>query len=175
MRLRNKLQFTISSPSRFWGSYRPGVYFGLKTRSPADLLAGLMWMLPGKVAPSNLGLRHWCDQNDGLSRYGDGKMQGIWRYITWNFGAPLNSPPQCAIYYVLNTLLKILQIRLDHARRRDVWRAGDRGPRRPPQHVLRQAGGREARRGVDSKVRETCIGISSIFEHQMGTLIWGSR
>ena len=66
------LEITISSPSRFWGSYRPGVYFGLKTRSlPADLLAGLMWMLPGKVAPSNLGLRHWCDQNDGLSRYSD--------------------------------------------------------------------------------------------------------
>ena len=63
------VSITISSPSRFWGSYRPGVYFGLKTRSlPADLLAGLMWMLPGKVAPSNLGLRHWCDQNDGLSR-----------------------------------------------------------------------------------------------------------
>ena len=58
----------VSSPSRFWGSYRPGVYFGLKTRSPADLLAGLMWMLPGQVASSNLGMRHWCDQNDGLSR-----------------------------------------------------------------------------------------------------------
>ena len=42
----------LSSPavaSRFWGSYRPGVYFGMKTRSPKDLLAGLMWMLPGKV------------------------------------------------------------------------------------------------------------------------------
>ena len=66
-----------SSPARFWGSYRPGVYFGLKTRSPADLLAGLMWMLPGKVAPSNLGLRHWCDQNDGLSRSAVVECRGL--------------------------------------------------------------------------------------------------
>ncbi len=36
---------------RFWGSYRPGVYFGLKTRSKADLLAGLMWFMPDKVLP----------------------------------------------------------------------------------------------------------------------------
>jgi hypothetical protein len=39
----------LAVPSLFWGSYRPGVYFGLKTRSPADLLTGLMWMLPDKV------------------------------------------------------------------------------------------------------------------------------
>lgn len=37
-------------PSLFWGSYRPGVYFGLKTRSPRELLAGLMWMLPERVS-----------------------------------------------------------------------------------------------------------------------------
>lgn len=28
---------------RFWGTYRPQLYFGLKTRSPNPLLAGLMW------------------------------------------------------------------------------------------------------------------------------------
>ena len=39
----------LSVPSRFWGSYRPGLYFGLKTRSPADLLAGLMWFMPERV------------------------------------------------------------------------------------------------------------------------------
>ena len=39
----------LSNPSLFWGSYRPGLYFGLKTRSPADLLTGIMWMLPEKV------------------------------------------------------------------------------------------------------------------------------
>jgi len=39
----------LESPSLFWGTYRPGLYFGLKTRSPADLVTGLMWMLPEKV------------------------------------------------------------------------------------------------------------------------------
>ena len=35
--------------SRFWGSFRPGVYFGMKTRSPRDVLAGIMWMMPEMV------------------------------------------------------------------------------------------------------------------------------
>jgi len=39
----------LEVPSLFWGTYRPGLYFGLKTRSPADLVTGLMWMLPEKV------------------------------------------------------------------------------------------------------------------------------
>ena len=39
----------IDVPERFWGSYRPGVYFGLKTRSQSDLLFGLMWMIPELV------------------------------------------------------------------------------------------------------------------------------
>jgi mannosyl-oligosaccharide glucosidase len=39
----------IEVPSLFWGSYRPGVYFGMKTRSPKELLTGLMWMLPERV------------------------------------------------------------------------------------------------------------------------------
>ena len=28
---------------RFWGTYRSNLYFGLKTRSPEPLMAGLMW------------------------------------------------------------------------------------------------------------------------------------
>lgn len=28
---------------RYWGTYRPQLYFGLKTRSSNPLLAGLMW------------------------------------------------------------------------------------------------------------------------------------
>ena len=31
-------------PERFWGTYRSGVYFGLKTRSPRSPVVGLMWM-----------------------------------------------------------------------------------------------------------------------------------
>ncbi|XP_062992121.1 mannosyl-oligosaccharide glucosidase [Elgaria multicarinata webbii] len=55
------------APRLFWGSYRPQVYFGMKTRSPRSPVAGLMWMhqLEGDVQ-----LRHTCEQSDGLPRYG---------------------------------------------------------------------------------------------------------
>lgn len=33
-----------NDPGRFWGTYRSGVYFGLKTRSPQSPVVGLMWM-----------------------------------------------------------------------------------------------------------------------------------
>ena len=53
----------LQVPNLFWGSYRPGVYFGLKTRSPADLMFGLMWMIPELRQ-----LRHWCKQDDNLGK-----------------------------------------------------------------------------------------------------------
>ena len=36
--------FPHNDPERFWGTYRSGVYFGLKTRSPHSPVVGLMWM-----------------------------------------------------------------------------------------------------------------------------------
>ncbi|XP_063781783.1 mannosyl-oligosaccharide glucosidase [Pseudophryne corroboree] len=54
------------SPDLFWGSYRPQVYFGMKTRSPRSVVTGLMW-LSQSGSPS---LRHTCEQGDGLARYG---------------------------------------------------------------------------------------------------------
>ena len=33
-----------NSPERFWGTYRPHTYFGMKTRSPNSPVFGLMWM-----------------------------------------------------------------------------------------------------------------------------------
>lgn len=30
------------SPERFWGSYRPQVYFGMKTRSPRSIVTGML-------------------------------------------------------------------------------------------------------------------------------------
>ena len=39
----------LQVPKLFWGSYRPGLYFGMKTRSPSNLLFGLMWMIPGTL------------------------------------------------------------------------------------------------------------------------------
>ena len=58
-----------------WGTYRPGVYFGLRSlTAPTALSAGLMWASEGAGA-----LRHQCEQ-DGLERYGfmahDGRGYG---------------------------------------------------------------------------------------------------
>ncbi|KAM6345980.1 mannosyl-oligosaccharide glucosidase [Podargus strigoides] len=68
----------LASPQRFWGTYRPHVYFGMKTRSPRSLVTGLMWLQQGEGGGS---LRHTCEQNDGVSRYGwvmhDGENFGV--------------------------------------------------------------------------------------------------
>eukprot|EP01062_Namystynia_karyoxenos_P055007 TRINITY_DN4566_c0_g1_i1.p1 TRINITY_DN4566_c0_g1~~TRINITY_DN4566_c0_g1_i1.p1 ORF type:complete len:980 (+),score=237.83 TRINITY_DN4566_c0_g1_i1:96-2942(+) len=64
--------------SLWWGSYRPGQYFGLRTRSaPAALAAGLLW---GFEQPADGPLRHDCSEQDKLRRYGwvqhDGRSFG---------------------------------------------------------------------------------------------------
>ncbi|XP_068129656.1 mannosyl-oligosaccharide glucosidase [Hyperolius riggenbachi] len=65
------------SPHMFWGSYRPQVYFGMKTRSPRSVVTGLMWVSQS----GSSSLRHTCEQSDGLARYGwllhDGVSFGI--------------------------------------------------------------------------------------------------
>ena len=48
-----------NAPEKFWGTYRSGVYFGLKTRCPNSPVVGLMWMSQFVNQPS---IRHWCDQ-----------------------------------------------------------------------------------------------------------------
>ncbi len=42
--IENGATLPLSDPGRFWGTYRSGVYFGLKTRSPRSPVVGLMWM-----------------------------------------------------------------------------------------------------------------------------------
>lgn len=66
----------LDVPDRFWGSYRPGVYFGMKTRSSKDMVTGLMWFLPKYVDQGSLGLRHWCEQGDNLRQFGWNKHDG---------------------------------------------------------------------------------------------------
>ncbi|KAM6289128.1 mannosyl-oligosaccharide glucosidase [Aegotheles albertisi] len=56
-----------ASPRLFWGTYRPHLYFGMKTRSPRSLVTGLMWLQHGDGAG---GLRHTCEQGGGPGRYG---------------------------------------------------------------------------------------------------------
>uniref|UniRef100_A0A1B6DLQ2 Mannosyl-oligosaccharide glucosidase n=1 Tax=Clastoptera arizonana TaxID=38151 RepID=A0A1B6DLQ2_9HEMI len=71
----------LSVPDRYWGSYRPGNYFGLKTREPYSPVAGLIWYFPEKVLVEGPNFRHWCEQGDGINRYTwiqhDGKDFGI--------------------------------------------------------------------------------------------------
>uniref|UniRef100_A0A0K8TMY1 Mannosyl-oligosaccharide glucosidase n=1 Tax=Tabanus bromius TaxID=304241 RepID=A0A0K8TMY1_TABBR len=70
----------LNDPERYWGSYRPGTYFGLKTRDPHSLVMGMMWYSPHKVRSNGDGIRHWCELGDNLQKYGwiqhDGKNFG---------------------------------------------------------------------------------------------------
>lgn len=65
----------------FWGSYRPGNYFGMKTRDAHSLVMGLMWYFPRQLLGGGKGIRHWCDSGDNLAKYGwtkhDGRTFGI--------------------------------------------------------------------------------------------------
>ncbi|GFO20120.1 mannosyl-oligosaccharide glucosidase [Plakobranchus ocellatus] len=67
------------NPDRFWGTYRPQAYFGIKSRSKTSPVFGLMWMtqLTNQMPPP---LRHWCDQGDQLEGYVWQKHDGL------NFG-----------------------------------------------------------------------------------------
>lgn len=53
---------------RYWGSYRPGVYFGMKTRAQNSPVAGLMWFSQ-KISGNQLLIRHWCEMGDYSQRY----------------------------------------------------------------------------------------------------------
>ena len=56
--------------SLLWGTYRPGVYFGLRSRTaPTALVAGLLWGALSTVTVSQDALRHQCEQ-DQLQKYG---------------------------------------------------------------------------------------------------------
>lgn len=58
------------SPELFWGTYRPHVYFGMKTRSPKPLLTGLMWAQQVATPGTPPRLRHTCEHGDGVGPYG---------------------------------------------------------------------------------------------------------
>lgn len=48
----------LDDPDSYWGSYRPGTYFGLKTRDPHSLVMGLMWFSPLRLKPGGEGIRY---------------------------------------------------------------------------------------------------------------------
>ncbi|KAI9360766.1 glycoside hydrolase [Zopfochytrium polystomum] len=68
-----------SASSLYWGTYRPNVYFGTKTRSENPVLTGLMWH--GALEISNFDkFRHTCEHGDSFATYGwkrhDGRTFG---------------------------------------------------------------------------------------------------
>lgn len=79
----------LDVPETFWGSYRPGTYFGLKTRDPHSLVTGLMWYSPKKLTRGGDGIKHWCEQGDNLDQYGwiahDGANFGVQEIYDGNF------------------------------------------------------------------------------------------
>ncbi|XP_046386309.1 mannosyl-oligosaccharide glucosidase [Ischnura elegans] len=71
----------LDDPETYWGTYRPGVYFGMKTRSPYSPVMGLMWYFPRIMQSQSNNIRHWCEQGDNLGKYGweehDGRTFGV--------------------------------------------------------------------------------------------------
>ncbi|KAK3040834.1 hypothetical protein RJ639_029178 [Escallonia herrerae] len=53
--------------SLYWGTYRPHVYLGIRTRNPQSLIAGLMWI---GVKDGRYFMRHVCQDADELNTYG---------------------------------------------------------------------------------------------------------
>ena len=79
----------------FWGSYRPGIYFGLKTRAaqPVSLATGIMWARAGMRGPEG-DFRH--DTSSGeITRFQwlqhDGKSYGLENIIDRTHGVEINA------------------------------------------------------------------------------------
>ncbi|GLT52060.1 hypothetical protein SLA2020_254220 [Shorea laevis] len=53
--------------SLYWGTDCPHVYFGIRSRTPRSLIAGLMWI---GLKDGRYFIRHVCQDSDELSRYG---------------------------------------------------------------------------------------------------------
>ncbi|KAL0803320.1 hypothetical protein ABMA28_017199 [Loxostege sticticalis] len=87
----------LQVPDRYWGSYRPNVYFGMKTREPQSPVFGMMWYKMGIT--SQRDIRHWCDQGDNLPTYGWLRHDGV------TFGEQLISdPPHTIVTSFVKTL-----------------------------------------------------------------------
>lgn len=80
--------WTADDANKFWGSYRSNLYFGLKARSPSSPVFGLMWMTQF-ISQNSPAIRHWCDQSDGLQKYGwlahDGINFGVQEIVDQHF------------------------------------------------------------------------------------------
>jgi mannosyl-oligosaccharide glucosidase len=55
-----------------WGTYRPGLYFGIQSDSPDTLPSGLMWFTPSSWTK----MRHFCEDDDTIPFFGWLKHDG---------------------------------------------------------------------------------------------------
>jgi len=60
---------TLKERGRLWGTYRPGVYFGVRAKEPLSTLMGLMWANPEDYNALH-SIRHEAQQGDGLKKWG---------------------------------------------------------------------------------------------------------
>ncbi|XP_065071976.1 uncharacterized protein LOC135696502 [Rhopilema esculentum] len=71
-----------------WGTYRPNLYFGLRTRTPDSLMFGMMFFSQYPKG-GQLHLRYSCEQSDNLAKYGwlkhDGKSFGSQEVVDDDF------------------------------------------------------------------------------------------
>ncbi|KAI9187570.1 Processing alpha glucosidase I [Blastocladiella emersonii ATCC 22665] len=58
-----------AADARFWGTWRPNLYFGTRTRAPESLLTGLAWFPLNDYAGLQ-SVRHACDQAHKMAGYG---------------------------------------------------------------------------------------------------------
>lgn len=78
-----------------WGTYRPGLYFGMRSRTfPTHISTGLMWTVLEDQA-STVQLRHECRQEDKLQQYGwlkhTGRRFGHQRILDQHFNTRLDT------------------------------------------------------------------------------------
>jgi mannosyl-oligosaccharide glucosidase len=81
----------------FWGTYRPGLYFGVKNRSDRPLEVGLLWTAVarrGHAESAVESLRYECEQNDEIQPYGwlehNGRDYGREEIVDRQFDVHLN-------------------------------------------------------------------------------------
>lgn len=62
----------LENPSLLWGTYRPQIYFGIRSALSDSILSGLMWFAPNRFE-SILAARHECNEGEKIDGYG-------WKY-----------------------------------------------------------------------------------------------
>ena len=86
-------RFNISSPIQLplWGSYRPGIYFGMKTRSPISISTGILW---ATTREGRNNFRHDTSQ-DELTQFEwvrhDGKNYGQQNLLDASYNMKINT------------------------------------------------------------------------------------